>query len=61
MKFVLLVKLFLKIVGKVVCCLSHLDIQEDAGFSQLCVGTKEGTDGAVHDMNELSEVGKSDR
>ena len=51
----------LRIVGKVVCCLSRLDILEDAGVSQLCVGTKAGAEGAVHDMNELFEVGKSDR
>ena len=49
-----------RIVGKVVCSVCRLDIEEVAGVSQLCAGTKAGTEGAVHALNELFEVGKSD-
>ena len=49
-----------RIVGKVVCSVTRLDIEEVAGVSQLCAGTKSGIEGAVHALNELFEVGKSD-
>ena len=49
-----------RIVGKIVFSVCHLDIEEVAGVSQLCAGTKAGIEGAVHALNELFEVGKSD-
>ena len=49
-----------RIVGKVVCSVCRLDIEEVVGVSQLCAGTKAGIEGAVHVLNELFEVGKSD-
>ena len=42
-----------RIIGKVMCSVSHLDIEEVAGVSQLCAGTKAGIEHAVHAMHEL--------
>ena len=49
-----------RIVGKVVCSACRLDMEEVAGVSQLCAGTKAGIEGAVHAMNDLFDVNKSD-
>ena len=49
-----------RIVCKVVCSACRLDIWEVVDVSQLCAGTKARIEGAIHGMNELFDVGKSD-
>ena len=49
-----------RVIGKVVCSLTRLDVAEVCGASQLCAGLSAGIEGAVHALNELFDVRRVD-
>ena len=49
-----------RLIGKVICMATRLDVEEVCGVSQLCAGIGAGIEGAVHALNELFEEFSSD-
>ena len=39
---------------------TRIDAEDVAGVAQLCAGTKSGIEGAIHALNDLFEVNKTE-
>ena len=44
-----------RILGKAICMVTRMDIEEVAGIKQLCAGVRAGIEGTFHAISELFE------